>query len=390
MVEFNDALEIILSNSIKLKQEKVELKDALGRILAEDTFYDIAMPPFNKSAMDGFACRMHDIANQLEIVEVISAGKKPEKVIGENQCAKIMTGAVVPEGADTVVMVEYSKEDNGKVTFTTTKTKSNICYIAEDVKVGDLALQKHTILTARHIPVLAGAGISEPAVVRQPRVSVFASGSELVEPDEKPKSFQIRNSNSSQMMAQLEEIEVKGKYGGIISDDFDEIKNKIAYAFEKSDVVILSGGVSEGDFDFIPSVIKELGFEILVTRIAVQPGKPIIFARNGNKYCFGLAGNPASSFVQFELYLKPFLYKMMGYDLKPKITKATLTEDYFRRKNDRLKFIPTYLNDDLTLTQIEYHGSAHINALVNANCLMMVPIGVSEIKKGEKVDVRRF
>ena len=155
-------------------------------------------------------------------------------------------------------------------------------------------------------------------------------------------------------------------------------------------MVILSGGVSAGDFDFIPSVIKELDFEILVTRIAVQPGKPIIFARKGNKYCFGLAGNPASSFVQFELYLKPFLHKMMGYDLKPKIAKANLAADFFRKKKDRLMFVPAYLNEDLTLTQIEYHGSAHINALINANCLMIVPIGVSEIKKGEKVDVRRF
>lgn len=390
MVEFNIALQTFFSNTTLLETECIELNNALNRVLAVDTFYDIAMPPFNKSAMDGFACRKQDIANELELIEVISAGKKPENVIGKNQCAKIMTGAVVPEGADTVVMVEYSKEENGKVTFTTSKTKSNICVAGEDVSVGDVALPANSLLSPRHIPILAGAGCAQIEVFKQPKLAVFATGSELVEPEEKPQSYQIRNSNSSQMMAQLEELGIKGNYGGIISDSFDETKEKIALAFETNDIVILSGGVSEGDFDFIPSVIKELGFEILLTRIAVQPGKPIIFARKGNKYCFGLAGNPASSFVQFELYLKPFIYKMMGYDLQANITKATLNDNYFRRKTNRLKFVPAYLNEDLTLRQIDFHGSAHINALINANCLMMVPIGVSEIKKGEKVDVRRF
>lgn len=390
MVEFNDALDLILANTVVLDSEEIDLKDARGRVLTEDTFYDIAMPPFDKSAMDGFACRKQDLNNKLDIVEVIFAGKEPEKSIGENQCAKIMTGAVVPKGADCVVMKEYAQEAEDTVSFSTNKSRSNICYFGEDVQVGDLALRKNTLLTARHIPVLAGAGITEPVVSKQPQVFVFATGSELVEPHEKPLSFQIRNSNSYQMMAQLEEIGVNGKYGGIISDDFKETKDKIAEAFEKSDVVILSGGVSEGDFDFIPSVIKELGFEILLTRIAVQPGKPIIFARNGNKYCLGLAGNPASSFVQFELYLKPFLYKLMDYEFEPKMVKATLRENYRRKKADRLKIIPAQLSEDLKVSPVEFHGSAHINALVHSSGMILMPIGVFEFKKGETVDVRRL
>jgi len=391
MVEFTDALDTILSNTAELGRERVPLKKAHQRVLASNTYYDIALPPFNKSAMDGYACRMQDMGNQLEIVELIFAGKKPEKIIGENQCAKIMTGAVVPEGADCVVMREYAEEAEGnKVSFSITKTKSNICPTGEDVQVGDLALPEHSLLTARHIPILAGAGITDPEVFCQPRVTVFATGSELVEPDEKPQPFQIRNSNSSQMMAQLKELGIKGKYGGIIIDNFEETKQKIAYAFEKSDVVILSGGVSEGDFDFIPSVIGELGFKILLTRIAVQPGKPVIFAKNGNKYCFGLAGNPASSFIQFELYIKPFLYKLMGYELKPKMAKAILSNDYSRKKTDRLQFIPAYLEEDLVVTPVEYHGAAHINALINSNSMIMMPIGVSEFKKGDQVDVRRL
>ena len=269
MVEYPIALDIILSNTTELGHEHVKLKHAHRRILALDTYYDIALPPFNKSAMDGYACRMQDMNGTLDIIEVISAGKKPEKVIGPNQCAKIMTGAVVPEGADCVVMREYAEETGkSKVTFTITKTKTNICTTGEDVKVGDLALRERSLLTARHIPILAGAGITEPLVYRRPRVTVFATGSELVEPEAIPQPFQIRNSNASQMIAQLEELGLKGKYGGIISDQFEETKQKIAYAFEKSDVVVLSGGVSEGDFDFIPAVIAELGFTTLLTRIS--------------------------------------------------------------------------------------------------------------------------
>ncbi|WP_430934197.1 molybdopterin molybdotransferase MoeA [Saccharicrinis sp. 156] len=391
MIEFKDALHIILSNAVELGTETVKLKHARQRILAKDTYYDIALPPFNKSAMDGYACRMQDIKNELEIVELIHAGKKPENKIGPNQCAKIMTGAVVPEGADCVVMKEYVEESaRNKIIIQAEKTKSNICYTGEDVQVGDAALLKNTLLTSCHMPILAGAGIIEPEVKCQPRVSVFATGSELVEPSEKPLSFQIRNTNSSQMMAQLEEIGISGKYGGIITDDFEETKNKIAFAFEKSDVVILSGGVSEGDFDFIPSVIEELGFEMLITRVMVQPGKPLIFAKNGNKFCFGLAGNPASSFIQFELYIKAFLYKMMGYDLEPKMVKAKLTEDYSRKKTDRLKFIPAFLNEEQTVNAVEYHGAAHINALTHANSMIIMPLGVMEFKKGDRVDVRRF
>ncbi|WP_075589931.1 molybdopterin molybdotransferase MoeA [Labilibacter marinus] len=390
MIDFKEAIQTILTNVEVLGTEKVPLKSAHNRVLAADTFYDVALPPFNKSAMDGYACKMSDIAKELDILEVVHAGKKPEHEIGENQCAKIMTGAVVPEGADCVVMREYAEEKENRVSFTIDKTKSNICYTGEDVKVGDLALPKNTLLNSRHMPILAGAGITNPEVKCQPRVSVFATGSELVEPSEQPLPFQIRNTNSSQMMAQIEEIGITGKYGGIITDDFEETKQKIAYAFEKSDVVILSGGVSEGDFDFIPSVIEALGFETLISRISVQPGKPLIFAKNKNKYCFGLAGNPASSYVQFELYIKPFLYQLMGYELEPTIVKAKISAEYIRKKTDRLKFIPAFLKEDLTVMPVEYHGAAHINALVHANALIQMPIGVSKFSEGEIVDVRRI
>ncbi len=391
MIEFREALALILSNASILGTEKVKLTQVHQRVLAGNTAYDMNIPPFDKSAMDGYACRMEDISNELEVIETIFAGKKPELTIGKNQCAKIMTGAVVPNGADCVVMKEVIEErPNNKVFCITGNTKANICYTAEDVKVGDMALPVGTFLTAKHLPILAGAGEVDLTVYKQPRVSVFATGSELVEPNEKPLSHQIRNSNSTQMIAQLAELGLSGEYRGIIRDNIDETQQKIAKALEVSDVIILSGGVSVGDFDFIPEVIEKLGFEIILTRSAIQPGKPIIFARKGNQYCIGCAGNPASSFIQFDLYLKPFLLALEGYKWKPLMTKAALTQDYHRNKTDRLLFMPARLNGDGSVTPVEYHGAAHINALINSNCLVLMPLGVADFKKGEVVDVRSF
>ncbi len=389
MLEYKNALELILSAAEALPSEKVELRNSLNRILAADVFHDMDMPPFNKSAMDGFACRRSEIENELEVVETIYAGKSPEKKIGENQCYKIMTGAVVPEQADCV----FKKEDAeltaaGKVICTNPSTPCNINQKGEDVKAGDKILDKSTLITTKHLPVLAGAGISNPEVFRQPVVTVFATGTELVEPGEKPLWYQIRNSNASQLLAQLSELNIGANYGGIIQDEKEVLTEKVKSAFDFNDVVILTGGVSVGEFDLIPDVLTDLGFEIMVRASAIKPGKPMTFARKGNKYCFGLSGNPVSSFIQFELYAKPFLYALAGYHFQPEILRLPLGTDYYRSKADRLNFVPATLNANMEIVPVEFHGSAHINALSGATFLFEVPIEVKTIKKGELVNAR--
>ena len=194
MIQYHEALELIRSHALTGSAEIINLTGARRRVLAEDIFYDTNIPPFNKSAMDGYACRAADIGKELSILETISAGSIPAHQIGINQCSKIMTGAVVPEGAECVFMVEYAKltEDN-KVLCTRLETATNICFEGEDAKKGDVALKKHTLISSRHIPLLAGAGVISPAVICQPRVSIYATGSELVEPDNKPLPHQIRN-----------------------------------------------------------------------------------------------------------------------------------------------------------------------------------------------------
>ncbi len=392
MITFSEALEKIVSNAVINDTEHIELHNTLNRVLAEDVFYDIDLPPFNKSAMDGFACRKQDLANELTIIETIYAGKQPENSIGENQCARIMTGAVVPEGADIVFMFEMSEEyGDNKVKCTNLKSSTNICYVGEDVKTGDIALPANTLIKPKHIPILAGAGIHNPNVYKQPVVSVFSTGTELVEPNEKPLPHQIRNSNSSMLMAQLEEIGIAGNYRGIIKDDAQETEDKLTAAINESDITIMSGGVSTGDFDFIPRTLIKLGFETIVHESAVQPGRPIVFARKGNKYCFGCAGNPVSSFIQFDNYIKPFIFATMNFGHTANIASAVFTDNFKRKKTNRMLFIPGVLNKtDNTVGLVKYNGSAHIHALVEANCLIEIPLGAFEVNKGETVNVRQI
>lgn len=389
MIQYHEALELIRSYAVTGKIEAVDLRGARQRVLAEDTRYDSNIPPFNKSAMDGYACRSADIGNELNILETVYAGSAPVHRIGPNECSKIMTGAVVPEGADCVFMVEDAEEKGkNKVLCSNLETATNICYEGEDVVKGDMALKKHSLISSRHIPLLAGAGVVAPRVFSRPAVSVFATGSELVEPDHKPLPHQIRNSNAYQMLSQLSEMGISGEYGGIIKDDKKYTEKRIAEAFLSSDLVLLTGGVSAGDSDFVPDVLGDLGFEMILTRSAIQPGKPIIFARKGRKYCFGLAGNPVSSFIQFELYVKPFIYDLMGHLYQPPQMEASLGKDLDRRKADRLKFVPAFRDEKNIAHPLEFHGSAHIDALSNANCIIEMPIGKYEIKKGETVHVR--
>lgn len=389
MIDYHAALEIIISAAIRLETEKTGLRDSCGRVLAMEVFHDRDMPPFHKSAMDGYACRRTDLGHKMEVVETISAGKAPEKVIGVNQCSKIMTGAVVPESADCV----FKKEDavitaEGKVVCTNLSSGNNICYMGEDIKAGEKVLNSSTLLTARHLPILAGAGIVSPEVYKQPRVAVFATGTELVEPFEKPLPFQIRNSNSSQLLAQLSSMHIGAYYMGILGDETELLTRRLAETSRSFDITILTGGVSVGDFDLIPEVIQSLGYEILVTSTAIKPGKPMLFAKKGNRYCFGLSGNPVSSFVQFELYVKPFLYALSGHNFQPVVYHFPAATDIRQKDAGRMQFVPVNLTTDMHVMPVDFHGSAHIHALSHAEYLAEIPKGINLIKKGEPVHVR--
>jgi molybdopterin molybdotransferase len=391
MITFEEALSIVNGIGVQPVPEKVRLEHAVGRVLAADVFSDVEMPPFNKAAVDGYACRLRDLPGPLEVIEVIPAGVVPDKIITSGVCSKIMTGAMVPEGADAIVMVEYTQtDDEGKVLFLRDKTSPNIAYQAEDVKIGQLVLRCGTQIKPQHIAMLAAVGVVEPQVYKAPVIGVISTGDELVEPDLKPGISQIRNSNAQQLMAQARQLGLESVYLGIALDTPESLENLMRIGFAQSDVLLLTGGVSMGDFDHVPSVLKAMNVELLFDSIAVQPGKPTVFGRKGDKFLFGLPGNPVSSFVQFELLVKQLVFRIMGHNGKPALLRLPLASDFSRRKAERKSFIPVNITAAGEIEPLQYHGSAHIHAYESAAGIMAVEIGETYIAAGTLRDVRQL
>ncbi|MCU0462752.1 MAG: molybdopterin molybdotransferase MoeA, partial [Bacteroidales bacterium] len=391
MIPFEKAYDIVMNSAFSTGTETISFTDSLDRILAGPVISDMNLPPFNKSSVDGFAIRKADIANDLEIIETIPAGKDPEKSVGKNQCSRIMTGAPVPEGADCIIMVEDSQIlQSGKVRFTGSFTKENIAFRAEDVKKGDVVLEPGRIIRPQDIAVMASVGHTAVTVSMMPRAGVISSGSELVEPHEKPGRSQIRNTNSYQLMSQVARAGGAGKYYGIAEDDEGVTYSVVQKAISENDLVLITGGVSMGDFDFVPSVLEKAGVKILFSRVAVQPGKPTIFGLYKNGFVFGLPGNPVSSYVIFELLVRPLICKMMNYQWKPLEIRLPMKEKFSRKFAERLALIPVIITEDNMASPVEFHGSAHISALPHADGIVALPVGSKTIEKGEIVSVRQI
>ena len=382
-------MRIVEQSAVSLGTETVGFQETLQRVLAGDVRSDGDMPPFDKSAMDGYACRREDLNHPLTVIEKVQAGDFPKKEIGPGECTKIMTGAPVPRGADTVIMVEHTKIlSDGRVTYLKQASKANICYRAEDVRRGDTVLRKGTVIKPQHIPVLASVGATEVSVYKRPRLAVISTGNELVEPWEKPGASQIRNSNAWQLLAQAGQMGLPVRYLGLTKDTREETARLVDKAMQDADVVILTGAVSMGDYDFVPEVLQEKGVEILFHGIHAKPGKRTLFGRTEKQWFVGLPGNPVSSFVQFEMLVKPLVYRIMGSRWQPDVLKLPLSGDFHRKNSSRKAFEPVVITGNSRVQKVDYHGSAHIHALSYASGLMVVERGISNLKKGELVDVR--
>ncbi len=389
MIPFEEAMDITLETPIRTGTERVDFNNALYRILAEDILSDVDMPPFHKAAMDGYACRKADLDKELKVLEVLAAGDIPTAFVGPGQCSKIMTGAMVPGGADTVIMVEHTEECTpGHIRFTGEKTASNIARKAEDVRAGDRVLDQGTLILPQHTPILASVGCTSPLVSKKVRVGILSTGDELVEPHITPGPGKIRNSNGFQLIAQVRAAHCEPNYLGIIPDNEEDTDRAIGKALAENNVVILTGGVSAGDFDFVPKIMRKNGVDIRFQKVAVKPGRPTVFGTTENAAIFGLPGNPVSSFVNFEVFVKPLLFKMMGHQYLPLVLKMPLDTHYKRKKADRVEFIPAHISQEGTVVPARYHGSAHIHAMSLANGIMRIPKGTFELKKGDYTDVR--
>lgn len=389
MISVDEAHKIINRTAAHPEVETVTIERSLGRILAQDVVSGINMPPFDKSAMDGFAISSKDDSEKFTIVEVIPAGRVPKKKISRGECAKIMTGAMLPEGTDRVVKIEVTEEKNGFMFITDEDKALNVCLRGEDIQPGDKVLDAGSKIRSAEVGIIASMGMNSVEVYKKPLVGILTTGSEIVEPGKKLKAGQIYNSNSHSLSAQISAMGAEVKYGGILSDDQKIIGKKIEDFLSSTDMVLITGGVSMGEYDFVPQILEYLGVTLHFEKIAIKPGKPTVFGTRNKKIVFGLPGNPVSTFVIFEVFVKPLLYRLLGHNFAPLYLKGVMQQDIRRKKSIRLAFIPVIYNEG-KISAISYHGSAHFNALSRANALLEIPAGVNKISKGQEVNVRQI
>ncbi len=388
-ITLEEALAIVGKiDSIK-KEELLPLSQLLNRIISRDVFSKVDMPPFDKSAMDGYACRRDNLDKTLTIIGEATAGGSYKGVVANLEAVRIMTGAPIPEGATMVVMKEIAIEENGEVRFTKTPSNSNICFKGEDIKVGELLIEKGSRITSRHIATLAASGYSEAYIYKQPKVAIYATGNELTEPGHSLLDGKIYNSNSYQLMAECHSIGLEASYRGILPDVKEKVLSALNSDSQTFDLVILSGGVSVGDYDFIPTVLQELGFSTQFQTLSTKPGKHTLLASKDGCHILGLPGNPVSTLTQFEFVGKAILNALQGVKKDSDVTfKAPLAKDYIRKSGDKLEFLPAVLNEFGEATLLNYNGSAHIVALSKATILISIEQGVTSLKKGDLVRVR--
>ncbi len=389
MISYNSASEKCFAAAALFHPAtvKVKLADATGYVLAQDITSSRDIPAFSKSAVDGFAILKQDADITLPVKNTISAGQEHHFELSQGECFRIMTGAAIPDNAQAVVMKEDTEEFADKVRITRSISKENIIWKAEDAKAGDVLLKKGTYISERHIGIIATAGLADVSVFSKPQVGVLNTGSELAEPGEQPGKSGIFNSNGPQTIAQLRQMNMPGKYYGIAPDDKKKTRDLIREVSAENDVTIITGGVSVGDYDFVPEVMQELGFDIQFNKVAVQPGKPFTLATKQEKIILGFPGNPVSSYVIFKLFAEPILIRMMNGDYANPEFLMPAGEKISRRKNNRDKWIPANITNGKAVP-VSYHGSAHIHAISFATHLIRIPAGISEIKKGEQLHVR--
>lgn len=391
MISFEEAFKLVTDSVFETGIEEIDFMDSCGRILAEDIVSDDDIPAFDRSAVDGYACSRESLNFEMEMVDFIPAGKQPSVRVGWKQCSKIMTGAWIPEGCNVVIMVEETETlPSGKIKFTGSKPKPNIMYRGEDVRAGEIVLKKGIEIKPQDIGIMSSLGHTRVFVGKKPSVGIISTGNELVEPMSRPLPGQIRNSNAYQLTVQTVRAGAIPSYYGIALDEEEATYNLVKKALKENDIVILTGGVSMGDLDVVPDVLRRLGVNILFTRIAVQPGKPTTFGVCPEALVFALPGNTVSSFVQFELLVRPAILLMMGHELNPVILKLPLGKSFRRSRADRMGWIPVKLTATGSVIPVKYHGSAHLASLSEADGLISVPAGKYMIEQGEIVDFRRI
>jgi len=395
MISVDTAVKIVTDVTEPLSAKTVPFESALGLCLAQDVQSDINMPPFDRSAMDGYAVIAEDTARapvELTVIEDIAAGYMPTKKVSHGQASKIMTGAAVPEGADAVVKFEETEDlsanNRAKILRAIDKGR-NISKMGEDMKVGLTVLHKGMPIRPQEIGILATVGKARVEVFPAPTVGIISTGTELVDVESKPSAAQIRNSNGYSLAAQARRLKADVELLGTVKDTKEEI-SRIMHRGLQKDILILSGGVSMGEYDLVGDVMKDLNTHIYFEKVALRPGKPVIFGKKDKTFIFALPGNPVASFVTFELFIYPAIRKMMGFSTLHRTTLKASLEVEILVKRKRREYRPALLrmyNNQWFVSPVEWHGSADLLSTTRANCLLIVREDAEKLSVGQLVDV---
>ncbi len=394
MISVEEARGLVMANLPPRRVVDCDFQDTLDRVLAEDIVAGTDIPPFCRSMMDGYAIRSADasvVPVQLVLIGESRAGKGFDAPLGMGQAVAIMTGAPVPRGADAVQAIEHSgiSEDHRSVIILkAVKPGENITQVGAEVSRGDVVLEAGRFIGPPEVAILASLGVCRTRVFRPPRVATIATGDELVEPEHVPLPDQIRNSNAYSLRAQLRQIGIAAEYLGIASDNEDSLKAMMQEGL-KRDVLIMTGGVSVGAYDRVKSTFREMGLTIIFEKVAMRPGKPTVFARTEDHILFGLPGNPLSTFVAFENFVRPALGYLCGFNTPglPRI-RGILGHD-MKQHPGRTSFLPARAAWDpggWKIDPIQWKGSADVFGFARGNALVIFPAGSSWMRSGESVE----
>ena len=390
-------IEVIAARASSHEPETINFStdpaSALGRVLAQNIQADRNYPPFDRSIRDGFAVRSTDAKQagaKLRIVGESRAGYAFEGAVGAGECVRIFTGAPVPRGTDAVVMQEFTKiEDGFAVIGQPVLPSQNYVMAGAESRVGEVVIPTGTRIGFAELAMAAQVGRTQVEANRKPRVAILTTGDEVVAVDQKPGPFQIRNSNSMSLAALISMAGGEPVLSGNAPDEIGALRAHIERALE-ADVLVLSGGVSVGQYDFVEEVLRQLGVEFFFDAVAVRPGKPAVFGWCRGKPVFGLPGNPVSTMVTFELFVRPAIELLAGRTARPvNYLKAKLAHPV-RERGALTHFLParvTQTNGDPTVEVLLWEGSGDIGAVVRGNCFLVVHESKLELAAGDWVDV---
>lgn len=394
MIPISEALEIIRRETFSLSGETIKLETAVNRVLAEEIRADMDLPPFDRSQMDGFAVKTGDVKDapiELKIIGESIAGKGFDGEMKSGEAVRIMTGARVPTGADSVQKIELTEEANGSIKILEpTKPNQHTVLKGAEIKKGEKIFEAGEMISENMIASIASFGYENLKVFRRPQIAILSTGSEIVEISETPQKDQIRNSNSIMLKVfadKFAEVEILKS----VKDDVESLNKTIADAIENFDVLITTGGVSVGDYDFTKPVLRELGAEIFFEKILLKPGKPTVFARKNNCLIFGLPGNPVSAAVTFFLFVRMAILKMQSAtNTELKKGFAIVASEKIKAPKERDAFLPVSLSTDkkgiLEIESLRFSGSSNFIAFSRADALAFIPQG-KILEKGETAEI---